>query len=589
MPALASADRSAGPAPWVVVVAVAVLLALGAAVAGAVQSGLGLTSQPARVPAERAVAVPPAAAVPAPALASVAVPADRRLTLAATAVAGGDGAARPAAARRDRCRGGGSGRRRDAPEGRADRAGPGRVPRGVQPRRRPGGLVVRAATVEGAAAGLYAVADRIRSGADVLPAAERGRVVAPRLRLRLDRRRLGRAASRTPPRSRPGPTTPSTPTSSGGPCCPRRRGSTRRGATDRRAVPAVRRPRAARRGTTASSCPGFLEYVTFAASATGTTSTRPATRTSPGPRRWSRRSGRSSGTRRTMGMRVYLLTDMLAVSPPLERVPGARRSAGWTSRTRGCGRSTRRGWPSCSTRMPFVDGLMVRIGEGGDVYGRPAGTTRRGSRSPRRRRCGRCCARCLRRPRARRTGRSSSAPGPSASARSATCTPTRSRTRRCSGGIDDPHLIVSTKYTLGDFYSHLPLNTRSTSATHRRIVEFQARREFEGFGALPNDLGALHAAGAAAVPRRQPARRGRLELDAGRRPAARRPDVRSTCATGLLAAVRPQRVRRRRGSPGTPTPTRPQVTARLGAADVLRRPGDRRRDRRGAWRCPARR
>ena len=26
------------------------------------------------------------------------------------------------------------------------------------------------------------------------------------------------------------------------------------------------------------------------------------------------------------------------------------------------------------------------------------------------------------------------------------------------GGIDDPHLIVSTKYTLGDFYSHLPLN-----------------------------------------------------------------------------------------------------------------------------------
>ena len=57
-------------------------------------------------------------------------------------------------------------------------------------------------------------------------------------------------------------------------------------------------------------------------------------------------------------------------------------------------------------------------------------------------------------------------------------------------GIDSPALVVSTKYTLGDFYSHLPLNETLLSGSQRRIVEFQSRREFESYGAFPNDLGA---------------------------------------------------------------------------------------------------
>ena len=57
-------------------------------------------------------------------------------------------------------------------------------------------------------------------------------------------------------------------------------------------------------------------------------------------------------------------------------------------------------------------------------------------------------------------------------------------------GIDSPSLVVSTKYTLGDFYSHLPLNDTLLSGSQRRIVEFQSRREFESYGAFPNDLGA---------------------------------------------------------------------------------------------------
>ncbi|MET0672279.1 MAG: hypothetical protein ABWY37_02180, partial [Microbacterium pygmaeum] len=56
-------------------------------------------------------------------------------------------------------------------------------------------------------------------------------------------------------------------------------------------------------------------------------------------------------------------------------------------------------------------------------------------------------------------------------------------------GIDSPALIVSTKYTLGDFYSWLPLNVTLEQGEQRRIIEFQSRREFENFGAFPNDLG----------------------------------------------------------------------------------------------------
>lgn len=57
------------------------------------------------------------------------------------------------------------------------------------------------------------------------------------------------------------------------------------------------------------------------------------------------------------------------------------------------------------------------------------------------------------------------------------------------GGIDSPALIVSTKYTLGDFYSWVPLNDTLEQGSQRRIIEFQSRREFEAFGSFPNDLG----------------------------------------------------------------------------------------------------
>ena len=58
--------------------------------------------------------------------------------------------------------------------------------------------------------------------------------------------------------------------------------------------------------------------------------------------------------------------------------------------------------------------------------------------------------------------------------------------------INSNNLLVSTKYCNGDFYSFTPLNQTLFSGPHRRIIEFQARREFEGFNAFPLYVGPLH-------------------------------------------------------------------------------------------------
>ncbi|MGD2077582.1 MAG: hypothetical protein PVH18_04335 [Chloroflexota bacterium] len=65
---------------------------------------------------------------------------------------------------------------------------------------------------------------------------------------------------------------------------------------------------------------------------------------------------------------------------------------------------------------------------------------------------------------------------------------------RILGDVEADNLVVSTKYTMGDYYSYLPLNPTLAAGDQPRIVEFQARREFEAFNAFPNYLGPLHQA-----------------------------------------------------------------------------------------------
>ncbi len=58
--------------------------------------------------------------------------------------------------------------------------------------------------------------------------------------------------------------------------------------------------------------------------------------------------------------------------------------------------------------------------------------------------------------------------------------------------VHSPNMIISTKYTKGDFYSYLPFNPTLETGTHSRMVEFQSEREFEGFGEYPNYIGELY-------------------------------------------------------------------------------------------------
>jgi hypothetical protein len=58
--------------------------------------------------------------------------------------------------------------------------------------------------------------------------------------------------------------------------------------------------------------------------------------------------------------------------------------------------------------------------------------------------------------------------------------------------VHSNNLVVSTKYCAGDFYSWLPFNPTLSEGKHRRITEFQCRKEFEGMNAFPNYMAPLY-------------------------------------------------------------------------------------------------
>lgn len=473
---------------WFLVVAV-LLLILGALVASQVDAALGLRTTPAAVPSERMVAGKAAPAVGPPRLTSIVLPADgpdldrRRERLAADAVVSalagrglpeprvGGEAAKGETLRVERV---GS---LPAPSARADQA--------FRLRERDGGLLLQASTSGGVANGLYAIADRIRSGADVLPEDQDGRVVAPALPLRLtDHGSVGLTADE--PAFAKG-TDYGLNTDVVGPAVLNRAPWVDAGAAA--TIAAQFRQfvdHALADGYNGVVVPGFLEYVTFSGVGDGHAvypegdshiARAQAMRAAFGP---------SWKYAHDMGMKVYFQTDMLALSPPLEEYLGDLDTSSarlWSV--------YRAGLHELFTTMPYVDGLMIRIGEGGEDY-KLAGWDYHSEIK----------VTTVEQVRAMLTAFLRQADEDDRDIIFRTWSvgvgavgdmhTNPASYHEVLDGIDDEHLIVSTKYTLGDFYSHLPLNTTLLTGRQRRIVEFQSRREFEGFGALPNDLGGLH-------------------------------------------------------------------------------------------------
>ena len=56
-------------------------------------------------------------------------------------------------------------------------------------------------------------------------------------------------------------------------------------------------------------------------------------------------------------------------------------------------------------------------------------------------------------------------------------------------GIDSANFIVSMKHGESDFFRYLPLNRAFFSVPHKKIIEMQARREYEGAGEYPSFIG----------------------------------------------------------------------------------------------------
>lgn len=458
---------------WPSLVAAAVVLALGGAVAVGVGEALGLSSEPADTPPVVRSAVDLDPVVPAPAIATIEVPAGDRVALAASAVADAltaRGLPAPAVG---------------VATGDADltvRLVPPFAASAEAYRvRTDDRLVLEASEPAGAAAGLYALADRIRSGA-ALPTD--GATVEPRLGLRLvDSGSVGREADAAAFAAGTdyslntdvvaGAVLPAAPW------------------VDQAVVDEIDGQfrqlvqHALRQGYNGVVVPGFLEYVTFRGVGDGHEVYPEGDPHVARAEAMVEAFGPVFAYAEEMGMQVFLLTDMLAVSPPLEAYLD-RTVGGLAVDDPALWSVYQAGLAELFESMPFVDGLMVRVGEGGAVY--QAGwdfSSKLAVTSP-------SAVQAMLDALLETAGAHDReiifrtwTVGVGAVGDLHT---NPSSYEEVLGGIDDPHLIVSTKYTMGDFYSHLPLNPTLEVGSHRRIVEFQARREFEGFGALPNDL-----------------------------------------------------------------------------------------------------
>lgn len=193
---------------------------------------------------------------------------------------------------------------------------------------------------------------------------------------------------------------------------------------------------------------------------------------------------------RARGFTVLLKTDMVALTEPLERYLRGT-PAGLDPHAPAFWRAYRAACEELFGALPEVDGVVVRVGEAGRLFSRPGWPywSRFAVRD----------APALRTmltellPAFEARGRRlvlrtwSVGPGPLGSLHTNPAT-----YEAALGGIDSESLLVSTKYLQGDFFSFLPTNPTLFQGAHRRLVEFQARREFEGFGAFPDYMAVPH-------------------------------------------------------------------------------------------------
>lgn len=190
------------------------------------------------------------------------------------------------------------------------------------------------------------------------------------------------------------------------------------------------------------------------------------------------------------GLGPYLWTDMVALTPPLRSYFQRRFGSVDTGREEFWD-VYRLAAEEAFEKFPLVEGIIIRIGEAGSIYNKPGWEYTselyvRTERSVRLMLDAFLAA-------AEKYDRTIIFRTWSVGIGNIGDMHTNPETyHRVLDEIRSYHLVVSTKYCSGDFYSWLPLNPTLFTGSHRRITELQTKREFEGFGAIPNYVAPLH-------------------------------------------------------------------------------------------------
>lgn len=190
------------------------------------------------------------------------------------------------------------------------------------------------------------------------------------------------------------------------------------------------------------------------------------------------------------GLSTYLWTDMVALTPPLKDYFEDRFTYVDTENPEFWsvyGKAAEEAFE----KFPYVDGIIIRIGEAGSIYNKPGWdyTSELYVRTP-------SAVKLMLEAfleAAEKYNKTIIFRTWSVGVGKIGDMHTNPDTyQQVLGDIHSDHLVVSTKYCSGDFYSWLKFNPTLYQGDHRRITEIQAKREFEGFGSIPNYVAPLH-------------------------------------------------------------------------------------------------
>lgn len=248
--------------------------------------------------------------------------------------------------------------------------------------------------------------------------------------------------------------------------------------------------RMGRFGYNAIAIPWFLEFINFDKEGNGRQVYGDASIYRSRHDSLSARFGALMEVAADSGLGTYLWTDMVALTPPLKEYLEERfgeidteNQAFWEI----YGKAAEEAFE----KFPQVDGLIIRIGEAGSVYNKPGWdyTSELYVRSPE-------AVRLMLEAfleAAEKYDKTIIFRTWSVGVGKIGDMHTNPDTyQEVLGDIHSDHLVVSTKYCNGDFYSWHNFNPTLYQGQHRRITEIQAKREFEGFGAIPNYVAPLH-------------------------------------------------------------------------------------------------